>query len=207
VFDFKYDGLGAPTLAFNNLSGVGRSGTGTLQVDGNVVATQNMEHTIALVMNLDTEFNIGAPTGNHVDDHGYQIPFAFTGKIDKLTIAVERPKLTLEDEKKLGDRAAQDAQQARIKRGISFRVQPREPRRISDDENNLAWSWCRDRRATKSHDHARQVFLASGRRSFAADGRRSARAVWSVSDVGCRSKPSDSEIPELLLRSTMARPK
>src|SRR5262245_43210381 len=29
-FDFKYDGLGFATLAFNNLSGIGRGGTGTL---------------------------------------------------------------------------------------------------------------------------------------------------------------------------------
>jgi hypothetical protein len=32
-FDFKYDGLGMGTLAFNNLSGIGRSGTGVLKVD------------------------------------------------------------------------------------------------------------------------------------------------------------------------------
>ena len=30
-FDFKYDGLGFATLAFNNLSGIGRPGTGTLR--------------------------------------------------------------------------------------------------------------------------------------------------------------------------------
>jgi hypothetical protein len=42
VFDFKYDGLGAETLAYNNLSGVGRGGTGTLSVDGKVVATTKM---------------------------------------------------------------------------------------------------------------------------------------------------------------------
>ena len=28
-YDFKYDGLGFATLAFNNLSGIGRPGTGT----------------------------------------------------------------------------------------------------------------------------------------------------------------------------------
>jgi len=28
-FDFKYDGLGMGTLAFNNMSGIGRSGTGS----------------------------------------------------------------------------------------------------------------------------------------------------------------------------------
>jgi arylsulfatase len=33
-FDFKYDGLGVGTLAFNNMSGLGRPGTGTVKVDG-----------------------------------------------------------------------------------------------------------------------------------------------------------------------------
>ena len=44
-FDFKYDGLGMGTLAFNNMSGIGRRGTGVLKVDGKEVATQKMEHT------------------------------------------------------------------------------------------------------------------------------------------------------------------
>jgi hypothetical protein len=39
-FDFKYDGLGVGTLAYNNFSGLGRPGTGTLKVDGKVVADQ-----------------------------------------------------------------------------------------------------------------------------------------------------------------------
>jgi hypothetical protein len=43
-FDFKYDGLGMGTLAFNNLSGIGQGGTGVLKVDGKEVATQKMEH-------------------------------------------------------------------------------------------------------------------------------------------------------------------
>jgi hypothetical protein len=42
-FDFKYDGLGVGTLAFNNMSGLGRNGTGTLKVDGKAVASQEME--------------------------------------------------------------------------------------------------------------------------------------------------------------------
>src|SRR5207244_522713 len=37
-FDFKYEGIGAGTLAFNNFSGLGQPGTGTLKVDGKVVA-------------------------------------------------------------------------------------------------------------------------------------------------------------------------
>ena len=36
-FDFKYDGLGEGTLAFNTFSDLGRSGTGTLKVDGKAV--------------------------------------------------------------------------------------------------------------------------------------------------------------------------
>ena len=40
-FDFKYEGLGAGTLAFNNFSGLGRPGTGTLKVDGKEVADQS----------------------------------------------------------------------------------------------------------------------------------------------------------------------
>src|SRR5262249_32115166 len=33
-FDFKYEGLGAGTLAFNNRSGIGRSGTGVRKASG-----------------------------------------------------------------------------------------------------------------------------------------------------------------------------
>ena len=40
-FDFKYDGLGVGTLAFNNMSGLGRPGTGTLKVDGKAVANHD----------------------------------------------------------------------------------------------------------------------------------------------------------------------
>ena len=35
-YDFRYDGLGFATLAFNNLSGLGLGGTGTFKVDGKV---------------------------------------------------------------------------------------------------------------------------------------------------------------------------
>jgi len=111
AFDFKYDGLGFAALAFNEVSGIGRSGTGTLTVDGKVTSTQKMEHTIPIALPLDETFDIGSKTGTPVDDRDYQVPFAFTGKIDKLMISVEPPKLTTEDLKKLSDanRAAQDA--------------------------------------------------------------------------------------------------
>ena len=102
-FDFKYDGLGVGTLAFNNVSGIGRGGTGVLKVDGKEVATQKMEHTIPLIMQWDENFDIGADTGTPVDDKDYQVPFRFTGKLDKLTLMIDRPKLTPEDEKRLSE--------------------------------------------------------------------------------------------------------
>jgi hypothetical protein len=100
-FDFKYDGLGAGTLAYNNLSGIGRGGTGTLNVDGKAVSTQRIEHTLPMTKPLDTVVNIGDATLTPVDDKDYQIPFKFTGKIDKITIKLEPPKLSPEDIKKL----------------------------------------------------------------------------------------------------------
>jgi hypothetical protein len=100
-FDFKYDGLGIGTLAFNNLSGVGRSGTGVLKVDGKPVATQKTDRTLPLILQWDENLDVGSDTGTPVDDKDYQVPFKFTGKINKITLTVDRPKLTPEDEKKL----------------------------------------------------------------------------------------------------------
>jgi arylsulfatase len=108
-YDFKYDGLGFATLAFNNISALGRGGTGTLKVDGKVVSTQALEHTVPLTLPWDETFDIGADTGTPVDDKDYQVPFKFTGKIDKLTVSVEPPKLTAEDMEKLRSAAASAA--------------------------------------------------------------------------------------------------
>ena len=91
----------AATLAFNNLSGIGRSGTGVLKVDGKEVARQTMERTLPLILQWDENFDVGADTGTPVDDKDYQVPFKFTGKLAKLTLTIDRPKLTPEDEKRL----------------------------------------------------------------------------------------------------------
>jgi len=100
-FDFKYDGLGMGTLAFGSVTGIGQGGTGVLKVDGTVVDTQKMEHTIPFILAWDENLDIGSDTGTSVDDRDYQVPFAFTGKINKITLTIDRPKLTPEDEKKL----------------------------------------------------------------------------------------------------------
>jgi arylsulfatase len=100
-FDFKYDGLGAGTLAFNNMSGIGRSGTGVLKVDGKEVARQKMERTLPLILQWDESFDIGADTGTPVDDKDYQVPFKLTAKLNKLTLKLDRPQLTEKDIKEL----------------------------------------------------------------------------------------------------------
>lgn len=100
-FDFLYDGLGFATLAFNNMSGIGRSATGVLRVNGQEVARQSMERTIPLTLQWDENFDIGADTGTPVDDRDYQVPFRFTGTLHKLTLSIEHPVLTEADIMKL----------------------------------------------------------------------------------------------------------
>ena len=100
-FDFKYEGLGAGTMAFNNYSGIGQGGTGVLKVDGNEVATQKMEHTIPFILQFDESLDVGSDTLTGVNDADYQPPFKFTGKINKITLTIDRPKLSPEDIKKL----------------------------------------------------------------------------------------------------------
>ena len=100
-FDFKYDGLGIGTLAFNNMSGLGRSGTGTLKVDGKAVQTITMPHTLPMTLQWDESFDIGSDTLTGVNDADYQPPFTLTAKLNKLTLKVNRPQLTPEDIEKL----------------------------------------------------------------------------------------------------------
>jgi hypothetical protein len=100
-FDFKYDGLGVGTLAFNNMSGLGRPGTGTLKVDGKAVQTITMPRTLPMILQWDESFDIGSDTLTGVNDEDYKPPFTLTAKLNKLTIKVDRPKLSPEDIKKL----------------------------------------------------------------------------------------------------------
>jgi arylsulfatase len=100
-FDFKYEGLGVGTLAYNNMSGLGRPGTGTLKVDGKVVDSKKMEKTLPMILQWDESFDIGSDTLTGVNDADYKPPFALTAKLNRLTIKVDRPQLTAEDIKKL----------------------------------------------------------------------------------------------------------
>jgi arylsulfatase A-like enzyme len=100
-FDFKYDGLGMGTLAYASMSGIGRGGTGVLKVDGKVVATQKMERTLPFILEWDENLDVGADTGTPVADADYQVPFAFTGTIEKINLTIDRPQLSPGDIEKL----------------------------------------------------------------------------------------------------------
>lgn len=94
VFDFKYAGPGP-----------GKGGTGVLSVDGKEVARKTIEHTIPLLMSIDETFDIGLDTRSPVD-FSYDVPFAFTGTIDKLNYKLGPSQLTAEDQKKVDDAMA-----------------------------------------------------------------------------------------------------
>jgi arylsulfatase len=93
-FDFTYDG-----------PGIAKGGSGVLKVDGRVLATEKLEHTIPFVLPFDETFDVGLDTRTPVDS-SYKIPFRFTGKIDKLTIKLGPTQLAAEDQRKLDEAIA-----------------------------------------------------------------------------------------------------
>jgi arylsulfatase len=80
VFDFKSDG-----------PGLGKGGTGVLSVDGKEVARNSMEHTMPVTLPEDETFDIGQDTRSPLAlvEYRYDVPFKFTGKINKLTFKLE----------------------------------------------------------------------------------------------------------------------
>lgn len=90
-FVFRYDGRGAETIMYDSMSGIGRGGTGVLSVDGKEVVRQTMSNTLPLILQWDENFDIGSDTGTPVADEDYQTPFAFAGKLNKLTLTLDPP--------------------------------------------------------------------------------------------------------------------
>jgi arylsulfatase A-like enzyme len=85
VFDFKAEA-----------AGFGKGGTGVLYVDGREVARKSMEHTTPVTFPEDEDFDIGQDTRTGVAllEYRYDVPFKFTGKINKLTFKLEPEKET-----------------------------------------------------------------------------------------------------------------
>ena len=57
--------------------------------------------TIPMILKRDENFVVGAHTGTPMVDRNYQVPFKFTGKLNKPTLTIHRTKLTPGDEKRL----------------------------------------------------------------------------------------------------------
>lgn len=95
VFDYTYDG-----------PGIAKGGTGELKVDGKVVATGKQANSIAFLQVADETFDVGFDTRTGVNDKDYQVPFAFDGKIDKLTVRLGPMQLSAADELKVREATA-----------------------------------------------------------------------------------------------------
>ena len=92
VFDFKYDG-----------PGFAKGGTGVLSVDGKELATQKLARTVPFVLTMDETFDVGLDLRTPVDDRDYQVPFRFTGKLNKLTIKLGKEELAEAERKVMND--------------------------------------------------------------------------------------------------------
>jgi arylsulfatase A-like enzyme len=74
-FAFKYDG-----------PGLGKGGTGIITVDGVEAGRGTFPHTVPFALEASETFDVGSDTGTGVNDADYQTPFAFDGKLNKLTL-------------------------------------------------------------------------------------------------------------------------
>ncbi len=76
VVDFAYDG-----------GGMGKGGAITLTANGVKVAEGRLERTVPIQFSIGEGLDIGMDCGSAVD-FTYQLPFAFTGKIEKVEVAL-----------------------------------------------------------------------------------------------------------------------
>jgi len=97
-FEWKYDG-----------PGLGKGGTGTLKVDGESVDSHPMPHSLGGGLPWSETFSVGIDTCTSVDEQDYQVPFAFTGKLNKLTVKLH-PKQMSAAETASTEKKRRDAQ-------------------------------------------------------------------------------------------------
>jgi hypothetical protein len=77
VVDFAYDG-----------GGMGKGGKITLSANGKQIAEGRLEKTIPIQFSLGEGLDVGCDVGSPID-FTYEMPFVFTGKIDKVTIELK----------------------------------------------------------------------------------------------------------------------
>jgi hypothetical protein len=95
VFDYTYAG-----------PGIAKGGSGELKVDGKTVATGRQENSIAFLEVSDETFDVGVDTRTEINAKDYQVPFAFDGTINNLTINLGPMQLTEADQAKMREAAA-----------------------------------------------------------------------------------------------------
>jgi len=71
------------------------------------VDSKTIPHTIPFIMSIDETFDVGIDSRTPVDDKDYQVPFRFTGKLDKLTVNLKPEPISAEDQKKWDEAARQ----------------------------------------------------------------------------------------------------
>jgi arylsulfatase len=86
LVDFRYDG-----------GGIGKGGSVTLSVDDRLIAEGRIPHTTPLRVSIDETLDIGEDTGTPVSPD-YQVPFRFTGTLNRVVIRLGEGQLTAEDE-------------------------------------------------------------------------------------------------------------
>lgn len=77
VVDFAYDG-----------GGMGKGGKITMSTNGTKIAEGRLERTIPITFSLGEGVDIGMDVGSPID-FTYKLPFAFTGKIDHVTVELK----------------------------------------------------------------------------------------------------------------------
>ena len=90
AFDFTIDG-----------PGIAKGGSGVLKVDGQDVGTLKIPKTIPFLLPADETFDVGVDTRTPVNDQDYQVPFAFNGTIDKLTLKLGPVQLSAAEQTQL----------------------------------------------------------------------------------------------------------
>ena len=55
-------------------------------VDGQQVAQRALPRTLPFSFAWDETLDVGLDTGTPVDDSDYQVPFAFTGRLNRITV-------------------------------------------------------------------------------------------------------------------------
>ena len=97
---------GAHTIEYDFQSdgGLGKGGQGTIQVDGKSVASGRIDRTLAFRLSLDETLDCGEDTGTPICPD-YQVPFKFTGDLQKVVLKLGKSGLAVKEGDQLGKAA------------------------------------------------------------------------------------------------------